>query len=531
MQIFRFVVVFLCIFVASYTFAADSALDHMYIDAGGKISSINVTGVKIKYYTFDEAYKETSDVKKLKRNFTISVGNGVENEGIIKEILRKYSKARYLKHVHALSVDIEENNLPAFIKNLMGRLNIKYIQKTPVKTINIDKITFDKSITPSEAPIYSPNDPLFNNQWYLYNKNNPNLDLGFLGYRKFIEGYNYTSPFGNNPPVVAVLDVGIYYDTEELRDRIYVNKGEIPNNNIDDDNNGYIDDYMGVDVGHLECTLSQCIDDYKVHHGTMMASIMGAKTDNNYYMSGILPDEVKILPISASYDYTQVDRYNEGYNYILEMKDRGVNIIAVNVSAGGPYDVTEYNLLREFYNKDILVIAAVGNDNMNIDTNRGLGTSDGTRAYPAKYNLDNIIAVGAYDEKGNVAPFSNYGNTVDIYMPGVNIVDLNYPETPGYAAIGSGTSQAAAITSGLVGVAAYLYPECSPIELRSLILEKATEEVGSFSVTRRIGLFQMPSRQTYKMRAAKISSVNGVGLVSDGQIQNYSCGGGYGIGR
>jgi len=199
--------------------------------------------------------------------------------------------------------------------------------------------------------------------------------------------------------------------------------------------------------------------------------------------------------------------------------------------AGGPFDVTEYNLLKQFYNAGILIVAAVGNDNMNIDTNRGFGTSDRTRAYPAKYNLDNIIAVGALDEKGNVATFSNYGNTVDIYMPGVNIVGLNYPATPGYAAIGSGTSQAAAITSGLVGVAAYLYPECNPIELRSLILEKATEEIGTFQVTSRIGLFQVPSRQTYTMRAAKVSSVNGAGLISDGRLQNFPCGGTYGIGK
>ncbi len=530
MQIFRFVVVLLCLFVASYIYAGDNILDDMYISSGGKISSVKVNGAKIKYYTFDEAYKDISDVKELKRNFTISVKGVTGHEGVLDNLLTKVPNVTYLKHVNAISIDVEESKLSEILRIILSKFAVNYIQKTPYKTIEAEKVTYDKAIQPNEAEIYSPNDPLFSNQWYLYNQQNPNLDLGFLSYRKFIRENNYRSPF-DNPPVAAVLDVGIYYNSEELKDRIYINKGEIPNNNIDDDNNGYKDDYMGVDVGHSECTLSQCIDDYKVHHGTMMASIMGAKTDNSYYMSGVLPDEVKILPVSASYDYTQVDRYNEGYEYILEMKDRGVNIISVNVSAGGPFDVTEYNLLKQFYNAGILIVAAVGNDNMNIDTNRGFGTSDRTRAYPAKYNLDNIIAVGALDEKGNVATFSNYGNTVDIYMPGVNIVGLNYPATPGYAAVGSGTSQAAAITSGLVGVAAYLYPECNPVELRSLILEKATEEIGAFQVTSRIGLFQVPSRQTYTMRSAKVSSVNGAGLISDGRLQNFPCGGTYGIGK
>jgi len=157
-----------------------------------------------------------------------------------------------------------------------------------------------------------------------------------------------------------------------------------------------------------------------------------------------------------------------------------------------------------------------------IDIDRGIGSEDFTRAYPAKYDLDNIIAVSAYDENGEVASFANYGDTVDIYMPGVNIISLAYPEMPGYVAIGSGTSQAAAITSGLVGVAAYLYPDCNPIELRSLILESAVEPIGQFVVRSRslLGFF---SSQTFAMEGAKISSVDGVGLITDGKLQNYSC--------
>jgi hypothetical protein len=518
--------------VATSLFAENINIDAIYTESGGQISSININGRNIKYYTFVENYKKTADVESSKRNFTISVKKMKNHEFLVKRVLSKFSNITYLKHAQAFSVDVEESKLPEILKSLLGDFHINYIQKTPYKSVETGKNTYDKAISAAEAKNYAPNDPLFSAQWYLYDEENPNLDLGFLSYRKFISEYNVKSHF-TNPPVVSVLDVGIYYDNEELRDRIYINKGEIPDNGKDDDNNGYVDDYMGVDVAHPDCTLLKCIDDYKMYHGTLMTSIMGAKTDNEYYMSGILPDEVKVLPISASYDYTHVDKYNEGYEYLLDMKERGVNIISVNVSAGGPFDVTEYNLMKKLYNAGILVIAATGNNDVNIDRTTGPGKYDKTPAYPAKYDVDNIIAVGAYGPDGRRADFSNYGDIVDIYMPGVSIVALSYPERPKEVAIGSGTSQAAAVTSGLVGVAAYLYPECNPIELRSLILNKATEEIGAFKVGTKIGPIQMQSRETYEMKAAKISSTKGVGLISDGKLQNINCGKnkGLGIGR
>ena len=521
MRVIILLIMFFYVFTINYLYAVNKSIDEMFMGAGGKISTISVDGKEIKYYHYDENNKNTFANNQAKRNYTISISNIDGREKLLKKLLENFEDSTYLKHAQAISINIEETKLPQILKRLMSQFSIRYVQKTPYKSVFSEKLVFDKAIHSSEVSTYSPNDPLFKSQWYLYNENNANSDIGFLSYRKFIAETNYKPQFAN-PPVVAILDVGIFYDSNELRDRIYINTNEIPNNGIDEDDNGYADDYMGVDVGHPECTLLACIDNYNVYHGTAMASIMGAKTDNDYYMSGILPDEVKILPVSASYDYTQVDRYNEGYEYLLEMKERGVNIISVNVSAGGPFDATEYQLLRQFYDVGILVVAAAGNEDINIDIDRGIGSEDFTRAYPAKYDLDNIIAVSAYDENGEVASFANYGDTVDIYMPGVNIISLAYPEMPGYVAIGSGTSQAAAITSGLVGVAAYLYPDCNPIELRSLILESAVEPIGQFVVRSRslLGFF---SSQTFAMEGAKISSVDGVGLITDGKLQNYSC--------
>jgi subtilisin family serine protease len=160
-----------------------------------------------------------------------------------------------------------------------------------------------------------------------------------------------------------------------------------------------------------------------------------------------------------------------------------------------------------------MVIAAAGNNGKNLDKNP---------VYPANYNADNILAIGAMDEEGKPANFSNYGKSVDLYMPGYNIIAITYPEN---IVTGAGTSQAAAVTSGVFGAAAYLYPACSPLELKNLLLETAFN-VGSFTVSRNINLRFLPANKTvYQMNMAKISDIGGVGLITDGHLQSGGCSG------
>lgn len=536
--VFSFLFIVLLIFILKISTVNAKDFDDLYIKSGGTISYIHLKEGNIKYYDYAIKNSEKDSkktVNNIKKNtFYIAANVSNKNKQKIANLLNNYSNIKLFKNSGIISIETTKSELNKFLENLITLTKIKYVQRGAKKTFDskFKELKGTKKINvDSDNLEYAPRDPLFEEQWYLYNSDEEGVDLGYLGYRKFIDEQNYKYN-KNNPPVIAIVDIGIYYDTPELLNRVYVNSGEIPNNNVDDDNNGYIDDYRGVDIGHPECTLTECIDGYEAYHGTAMSSIIAAKTDNNMYMTGLLPDEAKILPLSASSDYSTVDKYNEAYDYILEMKNKGVNIVAVNVSAGGPYDRVEYSLIEKFLDANILVVAAAGNENKNIDNsgNGGNGFFDiPTGAYPAAYDLDNIISVGAINRYGEPTVFTNYGHVVDIYMPGEEIISLNYPPS---VIIGSGTSQAAAVTSGVVGIAAYLYPNCVGLELKDLLLDRSSQNIGSFTVefTNQILNRLFASDDIFNMNMIKLSSSEGDALITESGLNNVNCNS-FGIGR
>jgi len=195
-------------------------------------------------------------------------------------------------------------------------------------------------------------------------------------------------------------------------------------------------------------------------------------------MAGIVPNEVKILPISVEdTTWKSIGNYNEAYEYILNLKDRGVNIIAVNLTAGGIYDRTEETLLSEMGKNGILVMAPAGSSNKNAD-------SSSMQNYPAMLagKLNNIISVGVLDTNGHKAESSNYGNiNVNIYMPGTDIISLSYGKSNSNTImVSSGAPQAAIIMSGVIGIAYWLYPNMNLIDLKSVILRN-TKTVDNYN--------------------------------------------------
>lgn len=486
--------------------------DQLYINNGGSIDNLNINGKLIKYYNYKDPTGKKVNSLGTYNNYIIKFNDNFKDLNIIK--LLNISK---LKHINAISFEERESNLVKFItKNINKYINnIVYIEKIPVKKVfesevtdiyyKTNKIPMDKTVTADEAEKYKPNDPFFNKQWNMLNQSN-HMDIGYLGYRKFLKTTNIKS---NKEIVIGVIDIGIFYDYPDLVNRIYENKKEIPNNGKDDDGNGYIDDYKGVDVGHPECSLTSCTGLYQSHHGTLMSSIIASATDNNIDIAGIVPNNVKLLPINAAKGYKMVDVFNQAYEYLLGMKERGVNIVGFNISAGGAASKSEYDYMKRLEQADILVIASAGNENMLIDPMNGRTMeNDNMGVYPAKYDNKNIISVGAYDKNGNKSSFSNYGNRVHVYMPGNGIISQPYPEMDKLYGV-DGTSPAAAVMSGVIGVAKSLYPSCSNIDLRNFIINNASEIVGKY--------------ESYTMKTIKLSSTNGKGLVSNGKLQNPSC--------
>ena len=297
-----------------------------------------------------------------------------------------------------------------------------------------------------------PSDIKFNEQWALYNIGQAiNSQIGVQGIDiNIVKAWDIT--LGSQDVIVGILDTGIDINHEDLRDNIYVNLNEIPNNGIDDDNNGYVDDISGWDFFNQD---NLVYDSYDLdNHGTHVAGIVAAKS-NELGISGVAPN-VKVLPlkfINGEYGYT-----SDAIEAIEYAKTIGIKII--NCSWGSPN--YNYALKETIDNSDILFICAAGNYGQDVNLNP---------IYPACFNSENIISVGAINNKGELAYFSNYGEGIDIAAPGVDILST-VPENE-YKMM-SGTSMAAPHVTGVAALMLSIDSDGQVNDLKNKIIENVT---------------------------------------------------------
>ncbi len=292
-----------------------------------------------------------------------------------------------------------------------------------------------------EKPLLNtPNDPDFLRMWGMQNTGQTvNGTAGTAGADTSVtSAWNTTT--GSSTVLIAVNDTGIDITHPDLAANIFVNTGEIPNNNVDDDNNGYIDDVNGWNSIAGDGDVS---DGYG--HGTHVAGTIGAVGDNGIGTVGVNWN-VKILPVKIFSDagFTLDSAIIEGLNYAVSM---GASVS--NHSYGGG-SVTAA-LQAAFDNAELaghLVVAAAGNSSLNTDF---------FRQFPTAMQNDNIICVAATNQLDQLAGFSNFGrNSVDIGAPGVNI----WSTTPQggsllYASdydFSDGTSMASPMVAGAVAL-------------------------------------------------------------------------------
>ena len=249
---------------------------------------------------------------------------------------------------------------------------------------------------------------------------------------------------GDSSVVVAVIDTGVDYTHEDLKDNIWVNTKEIPGNGIDDDGNGCIDDVYGVD---LETGRDSGMDDNG--HGTHVAGIIAAA--NNHIGVVGLAYNVKLMPIKAGmasgfFNQSQIAKG------ILYAYNNGADVI--NMSFGGSAStIAVQDALETAYTRCVLV-AAAGNDGM---PNEGLLARP---TYPAA--LSYVMGVMSVDMRGVESGFTNYDvaayNSVEyeVYAPGSQILST----IPGNRyATWSGTSMAAPYVSAMAALLRSAYPD------------------------------------------------------------------------
>ena len=300
----------------------------------------------------------------------------------------------------------------------------------------------------------TPNDPWFGELWGLQNigqgvngvTGSAHADIGFLS------AWGLARP-STNEVVVAVIDTGLDFTHPDIASNLWTNPGEIPNNGLDDDGNGYVDDLHGYDFVNGTGAVTDA-----GFHGTHVAGTIAASGNNGLGVIGV-DFQAHIMALRVSNDGTVFDTgaIIEALQYAAMMKTRGVNVAAINASyGGGSYSSTESAAIQAAGSVGIVFCAAAGNDAAN---------NDAAAVYPANYRLPNMIVIAASDQNDALATFSNYGaTTVDLTAPGVNIlscVPVSQPGNTSYVQQASAVYQANALTySGLTtsnGITAAVY--------------------------------------------------------------------------
>jgi subtilisin family serine protease len=251
---------------------------------------------------------------------------------------------------------------------------------------------------------------------------------------------------GSPSVVVAVIDLGIDYNHEDLSTNMWRNPGETgltpsgqdkATNGIDDDGNDYVDDVFGVDTINHD---SNPIDDGG--HGTHVSGTIGGVGNNSTGVVGVNWN-VRLMAIKshgADGNGTSASVV-EAFQYAAMMRRRGINVRVTNNSWGGApeapnFDQALKDAIDDAGSTGILNVCAAGNSNRDNDANP---------FYPASYDSGSIMSIAASDQNDNRAVFSSRGATsVDLAAPGVSILST----FRGSYGLLSGTSMATPHTSG-----------------------------------------------------------------------------------
>ena len=262
------------------------------------------------------------------------------------------------------------------------------------------------------------------------------------------ELYSALSP--SRRAVIAVIDTGIDFQHPDLADKMWINSGEIPDNGIDDDGNGYIDDVYGWDffnddpsICHYEYNEAHdaylCAASDNDNHGTHCAGIIAASADNSIGIAGVASvGDIRLMSLKVYGGAECSGSVADAIKAIRYADRMGADVC--NISWGF------YNYSSSLYTaiarSNMLFICAAGNDGTD---------NDKTPLFPASYDLPNVISVGYLDENGAIASGSNRGAaSVDTAAPAKDV----FSTVVGSYSSMSGSSMAA---PQVTGIAALLY--------------------------------------------------------------------------
>ncbi len=345
-------------------------------------------------------------------------------------------------------------------------------------------------------PIYQmrdvPNDPLFTDQYWLDQVNDADIDAP--------EVWNYES--GDSTIVIGVNDSGVLWNHPDLLRNIWQNLGEDADgdgrvieggvfdpgdvNNIDNDGNGLIDDFIGYDWVNVPSSYVCPGEDYGGYdnnptdfegHGTVIAGIIAGTTNNGIGVAGIAGGfgkkftGARIMCLRTGYlandcELGSVDSYAAvlGFNYAIYMGADVVNIswgpqYPGTCTPGYGYNATTRNAILNCINNGIVVTISAGNDAVDCPDYMAL--------------IPGVLIVAATDQNDNRAWFSNYGDWIHLSAAGVSMMSTwSDAGTPSYVDW-DGTSFSAPAVAGVAALIRSHNPTLSVDSVRNLLMNTA----------------------------------------------------------
>jgi len=301
-----------------------------------------------------------------------------------------------------------------------------------------------------------PNDPNFGLLWGMQNTGQTvNADPGIAGADARATGA-WDIGTGSAGFVVAIIDSGTLLTHPDLAANIWTNPGEIAGNGVDDDANGYIDDVNGWDFFSIDN------DPNDGGHGTHTAGTVGAVGNNGIGVAGVAWS-CKLMALRF---IGPTGGFISDAILAVQYATRKAVKVSNNSWGGGGFSQGLFDAIAASRTVGHVFVASAGNSGQSSDT---------IPAYPAAYNLDNIISVAATDNNDARASFSNYGPvSVDLGAPGVNILSTY---GTGYAYL-NGTSMAGPHVAGVAALVYIRNPTWTYTQVKNQILSTARPIAG-----------------------------------------------------
>ncbi|MFM8771704.1 MAG: S8 family serine peptidase [Candidatus Kapaibacterium sp.] len=289
---------------------------------------------------------------------------------------------------------------------------------------------------------------------------------------------------GSDSVVIGIIDSGVRTEHEDLVDAIHKRTSEIPGNGIDDDSNGYIDDYRGYNFSWKEDSTSAG-DAFNPDngHGTGVAGLCDATTNNGVGIAG-LAGKCQIFPLRTMPKGTTGIVF--GYEALMYAAVNGFDV--VNCSWGGQspscidQDVITYTIAR-----GTAVVAAAGNH------------YSASPFYPAGYK--GVLSVGVVDASDNVVPMTGRGPTVDVMAPGHS--SWTTSNNGGYDSFCC-TSGSSPLAAAVVALVRSKHPELAPLQACAVVRD-AIDEAPWATVPAEIDRLQLPRGRLNALKAVTAS--------------------------